>query len=397
MIKRELAPDALALWHEYSKLFPMLEGRPRLDLQRDIRDNGVREPIVFLDGHVLDGRNRYTCARELGMAYPRREFGSDPTDGDDPLAFVLSKNLHRRQLTPSQLASVAAKVANMQAGDNQHTGPANLPDLSDTEPSANLPKVSNAEAAKTFNVSERSVRMAKKVQAKGVTELTEAVDRGEVSVSAAAEVARLPEDEQAELVEAGPDAIKAKAAELRNAPKADAEDETGDDAFLAALDEAEQEADADVADKTADIKTNDHGRTEAPSPEPMSDEERQARKGLSTLSLIGLKDEIVGLRIENAELRAEQGQYEAEKAKLQQKIDDLEERVALLSDDDQAGTINRLMEEIENRKQRAGYWQNMHVEERRRHNAKAAVLKKQNKEIAGLKKKLADFGGVVDA
>ena len=115
MIKRELAPDAPALWHEYSKLFPMIEGQARLDLQRDIRDNGLREPIVFLDGYVLNGRNRYTCARELSMVYPRREFGSDPTDGDDPLAFVLSKE-------PAQ-AAVDAKPACQCGGEGGEYAP----------------------------------------------------------------------------------------------------------------------------------------------------------------------------------------------------------------------------------------------------------------------------------
>ena len=74
--------------------------------------------------------------------------------GNAPLAFVVSLNLHRRHLTESQRASVAAKLANMAQGAR-----------TDVEPSANLQKVaiSQSEAASMLNVSTRSVSDAAKV------------------------------------------------------------------------------------------------------------------------------------------------------------------------------------------------------------------------------------------
>lgn len=73
-------------------------------------------------------------------------------------------SLHRRHLSEGQRAAVAAKLANISAGQfagNQHV------------PSANLqtPHVSQAEAASMLNVSTRSVAAAAKVQAAGVPEL----------------------------------------------------------------------------------------------------------------------------------------------------------------------------------------------------------------------------------
>ena len=64
--------------------------------------------------------------------------------------------------------------------------------------SANLPnnKTTTTEAAALLNVSPRSVTSAKKVHDQGTDELLAAVDAGEVSVSAAAEIATLPEPEQ---------------------------------------------------------------------------------------------------------------------------------------------------------------------------------------------------------
>lgn len=199
VIRFEHAPAVPDEFHEFANLFPMLQGDVLDGLREDIRQNGVREPIVFLNGEILDGRNRYMCARDLGIEYPRVEFS-----GNDPLSFVISHNLHRRHLSESQRASVAAKLANMKQGER-----------TDLQPSANLHKVSLSKAAELLNVSERSVATARKVQEQGAPELVAAVDEGRVSVSAAADIAEAPKEEQAQIVARGEKEILAAAKAIR--------------------------------------------------------------------------------------------------------------------------------------------------------------------------------------
>jgi N6-adenosine-specific RNA methylase IME4 len=191
------------VWHEYANLFPMMSPGAELDaFEADIEQNGVREPIVFFEGKVLDGRNRYVAARQYHQQFPCADY-----IGDDPLGYVISLNLKRRHLSESQRSMVASSLAKM---------PAHRP----SDKSANLPGyVSQADAAAMLNVSERSVRTAKVVQEEGAPELVAAVESGQVSVSAAAVIAELPKDEQAEVVARGEREILAKAKEI-NAGKA---------------------------------------------------------------------------------------------------------------------------------------------------------------------------------
>lgn len=58
---------------------------------------------AFFDGKILDGGNRYRACTELGIAPETIEYS-----GGDPLAFVLSENLHRRHLTQIQQAAIVA-------------------------------------------------------------------------------------------------------------------------------------------------------------------------------------------------------------------------------------------------------------------------------------------------
>lgn len=192
---REKVPEVGVTWHEYSQIFPWIEGPAFADLKADIAKNGVIEPIVFLDGAILDGRNRYTAARELGIEYPRVEYR-----GDDPLGYVISANLKRRHLTESQRAMVAAKLAKMPAHRPAEDNSANL---------------RTSQAATMLNVSQRSIETARKVERDGAPELVAAVDAGKVSVSAAATIAKQDHDTQRRLV--AEDKLKRAAADLKKA------------------------------------------------------------------------------------------------------------------------------------------------------------------------------------
>lgn len=66
--------------------------------------------------------------------------------------------------------------------------------------SANLRRIGQREAARMMNVSRRSVQYATEVLKKGIPELTEQVWQGNLKVSTAAMISRLPKEKQREII-----------------------------------------------------------------------------------------------------------------------------------------------------------------------------------------------------
>jgi ParB-like chromosome segregation protein Spo0J len=211
------SPPSLEI-HEVCEIFPMMPPEQFVGLRADIEEHGQRDPIWVWQGKVIDGRNRLKACEQLGIDPILREW-----DGQGSLvSFVISLNLHRRHLDASQRALIGAKIKAQfeeEARQRQTTSTGG----SSPQLLANLPKAGPVHArklaAETVNVSSRLVEAATKVLDDGIPELASMVQAGEVAVSAAEEVAELDPDEQAEVVAAGPRAVKEKAAKIRNGKK----------------------------------------------------------------------------------------------------------------------------------------------------------------------------------
>lgn len=203
--------------HEYANLFPMLPDAELQELANDIKAHGLQVPVTTYQGKILDGRNRWRACEIAGVEPTTAEY-----TGDDPLAFVVSGNLHRRHLSESQRGMVAARIADLPHGGAIYS--------EKNESSIELSSKTQREAAAMLNVGRETVKRARAVVTKGTAELAAAVDAGDITVSAAAEIAKLPAARQLEVLAEGPEAVKEKAKEIRDfggeiapSPKPDSE------------------------------------------------------------------------------------------------------------------------------------------------------------------------------
>lgn len=146
-------------FHEYCLLFPQADDKTLSDMADDIAKNGLTESIITYEGKILDGRNRYLACMQVNVEPHYTEYR-----GDEPLQFVVSKNLHRRHLNASQRALLADQVYKMaKAGD----------------------RITLGQAAKQLNVSQSNVQRAAQVNENASPAVKQAVMDGVTSLNKA--------------------------------------------------------------------------------------------------------------------------------------------------------------------------------------------------------------------
>jgi hypothetical protein len=129
-------------FHPIANIFPLMEGEEFDALVADIKANGLREKIATFQGKIIDGRNRYRALQRLGFKQGAvhyfeaiatntvavdRDFRDMPK-GKVPagfykaraLAYIISKNIHRRHLTAEQKRdAIAALLKEMPEQSNR--------------------------------------------------------------------------------------------------------------------------------------------------------------------------------------------------------------------------------------------------------------------------------------
>ncbi len=157
--------------HPAALLVPEPTPEEFAELKADIKKNGLRERIVFLGEKLLDGRSRHRALTELrteGALIDGRTISDDirtyysrpagTREAADPVAFVVSKNIRRRHLTPGQRAQVVLAATEMvealrkQAADREKAGTLATPDARGK---------TSEKLAKVAGVSSRTVERAK--------------------------------------------------------------------------------------------------------------------------------------------------------------------------------------------------------------------------------------------
>lgn len=151
--------------HPASQIFPPMTDDEFAALCKDIAKRGLVDDILLLDGQILEGNNRYRACMEVDIE-PR----TINWIGADPVAFVLSKNLHRRHLTLPQKAAVAVEAKGLytEAAKARMAEGGRVGGQSAGKGTANLQEASRGtalgQAAKAIGVSERSAYDANRVK-----------------------------------------------------------------------------------------------------------------------------------------------------------------------------------------------------------------------------------------
>jgi polyhydroxyalkanoate synthesis regulator phasin len=198
-------------------------------LERSLLTEGCRDALVLWGDTLVDGHNRYGICRKHDI--PFRTVQNERFQSlEDVHLWMIEQHLGRRSVSDFQrgvlalrkreiLAERRARQAEAEAAG---TGPApDLPfDATGAQPAPArsarpTPAESRKDIAREARISSNQVGMIEKIRKEAAPEVVAAVKSGTLSISAAAAVATLPEEEQRAAASAGDAELKQAARRVR--------------------------------------------------------------------------------------------------------------------------------------------------------------------------------------
>lgn len=202
---------------EFEALIPPLSPEEYAGLEAGILAQGCLMPLVVWGEILVDGHNRFKICTGHGVQFETR-----PMVAEDRRAvriWIRNHQMHRRNIPEFVRVEMGleneAEIAQA-AKERQIRKPADE-SVVEILPPQNEPTKTRDIIGKAAGVSGRTVDKVKKIKESGTGELQQAVRDGRVSISAAAEIATLPAEEQIALATAE----DAPVAQVAKAIKAD--------------------------------------------------------------------------------------------------------------------------------------------------------------------------------
>jgi hypothetical protein len=104
--------------HPLANIMPMMSDDEFERHKADIKRNGLQVPIDLFEGMILEGRNRYRALCALGVVLGEEHFKHFSGTKAEAEAYVISTNLHRRQLNNKQKQEFAQQMIRKYPNDS---------------------------------------------------------------------------------------------------------------------------------------------------------------------------------------------------------------------------------------------------------------------------------------
>lgn len=206
-------------------------------LERSLLAEGCRDALVLWGDVLIDGHNRYGICSKHDIPFNTVQ-NTRFKSMDDVHLWMIEQHLGRRSVSDYQRGVLALRKRDIletrrrseqEQLRRESEGEAAPSDTAgnDSPPWDPAPKLSKADLAREAKLSPSQVTMIEKIHDHATAEVIEAMRVGAISLSAAATVASLPEDEQRAAARGGKDELKQAAKRVRDAkrkPKAARED-----------------------------------------------------------------------------------------------------------------------------------------------------------------------------
>ncbi|MBQ3434733.1 MAG: hypothetical protein IJG24_06795, partial [Selenomonadaceae bacterium] len=104
------APEGLIVDEEFKSLIPPLSDDERRQLEKNILQDGIRDPLVVWQGHgiIVDGHNRHSIATKHGLPFKTREIAF--ADRDAVKLWIVQNQFGRRNVNRYSRGELALKL-----------------------------------------------------------------------------------------------------------------------------------------------------------------------------------------------------------------------------------------------------------------------------------------------
>jgi DNA modification methylase len=181
---------------ELEVLIPPLTSEEFKQLERNILEEGIRDPLVTWNGILVDGHNRYRIATEYDIDFVTVE--KEFADMNAVKEWMINNQFGRRNLNNYQRSVLALQLEDVfkaKAKENLKTSTGGInpqPLLNSAKPE---PINTRQEIAKIANVGHDTISKVKKIEATASPEIKAKVSTGQISINEAFKEIKKEENE----------------------------------------------------------------------------------------------------------------------------------------------------------------------------------------------------------
>ena len=171
----------MKILQELESLIPPLSNEEFKQLERNILEEGIREPLITWNGILIDGHNRYRIAQEHEMNYETLE--KEFENINRVKEWMINNQFGRRNLSNYQRSVLALQLEDVfreKAKENQ----GNRNDIKQIS-AESKPIETRQEVAKIANVSHDTIAKVKKIEANATPEVKARLNTGTMSINEA--------------------------------------------------------------------------------------------------------------------------------------------------------------------------------------------------------------------
>jgi DNA modification methylase len=185
----------MQILQELESLIPPLSNEEFKQLERNILEEGIREPLITWNGILIDGHNRYRIAQEHDMNYETLEKEFDNINRVKE--WMINNQFGRRNLSNYQRSVLALQLEDVFREKAKENQAIQFKGISLKQISAEVkPIETRQEIAKVANVSHDTIAKVKKIEASATPEVKARLNTGTMSINEAYKEIKKEENEQ---------------------------------------------------------------------------------------------------------------------------------------------------------------------------------------------------------